>query len=88
MSKKRIVEVFSAGCSACQATIDLVNEIACGSCEISILDMNDAEVARRAKSLGIRQVPAVVVDGVLAACCANAGPTEEGLRAAGIGSAA
>ena len=31
---KRIVEVFSAGCSACQATIDLVNDIACGACEV------------------------------------------------------
>ena len=84
---KRNVEVFSAGCSACQETIDLVNDIACGACEVSILDMNDPQVARRAKDLGIRQVPAVVVDGTLAACCANAGPTEEGLRAAGVGRA-
>jgi glutaredoxin 3 len=54
---------------------------------VSILDMNDPQVARRANDLGIRQVPAVVVDGTLAACCASAGPTEEGLRAAGVGSA-
>lgn len=88
MTQKKNVEVFSAGCAACQETIDLVNQIACTSCEVSILDMQDPAVAQRAKALGIRQVPAVVVDGKLASCCASGGPTEEGLRAAGVGSAA
>ncbi len=83
---KRTVEVFSAGCAACQDTIDLVNRIACPSCEVSILDMHDAGVARRASRLGISRVPAVVVDGKLADCCAGTGPTEQGLRAAGVGS--
>lgn len=83
----RIVEVFSAGCSACSDTIDLVNQIACASCEVRVLDMNDASVAQRAKQLGITRVPAVVVDGQLADCCAGAGPTESGLRAAGVGRA-
>lgn len=84
---KRIVEVFSAGCAACQETIDLVNRVACPSCEVSVHDMQDAAVAKRAKALGITRVPAVAVDGKLAACCAGAGPTEAGLRAAGVGSA-
>jgi hypothetical protein len=39
----------------------------------------------RAKSLGIRSVPAVVIDGTLAACCAGRGPDEATLRAAGLG---
>jgi glutaredoxin len=85
MATQRKVEVFSAGCPACQETIDLVNSIACSSCEISVLDMNDAAVAARAKKLGIRSVPTVVIDGKLADCCARRGPDEATLRAAGLG---
>ena len=84
---KRTVEVFSAGCPACEDTINLVNDIACPSCEVSILDMNDAAVANRAKGLGIRSVPAVVIDGKLADCCTGRGPDEPTLRAAGVGQA-
>ncbi len=87
MATQRKVEVFSAGCPACQETIDLVNSIACSSCEISVLDMNDAAVAARAKTLGIRSVPTVVIDGKLADCCAGRGPDEATLRAAGVGQA-
>lgn len=87
MATQRKVEVFSAGCPACQETIDLVNSIACSSCEISVLDMNDAAVAARAKTLGIRSVPTVVIDGKLADCCEGRGPDEATLRAAGVGSA-
>ena len=83
---KRKVEIFSAGCPACEETIQLVSRIACPSCEISVLDMRDSSVAKRASMLGIRSVPAVVVDGQLAECCAARGPDEAGLRAAGIGS--
>jgi glutaredoxin 3 len=85
MSNRRTIEVFSAGCPACRETIDLVNRVACPSCEVSILDMNDAAVASRAKDLGIRSVPAVVIDGELAGCCAGRGPDEATLRAAGLG---
>jgi len=85
MKKKRAIEVFTAGCPACQETIDLVNRVACPSCDVSILDMNDAGVASRAKNLGIRSVPAVVIDGRLADCCAGRGPDEGTLRAAGLG---
>ncbi|MEE8352234.1 MAG: hypothetical protein V3R37_08625 [Rhodospirillales bacterium] len=63
----------------------MVNEIACLGCEVSVLDMLDADVAERAKSLGIQSVPAVAVNGVLASCCAGRGPDEAALRAAGIG---
>jgi len=47
--------------------------------------MHDRAVADRAKSLGIRSVPAVVVDGVLASCCTGRGPDEASLRATGVG---
>ena len=84
---KRKVEVFSAGCPACTEVVELVERIACPSCEVTVLDMSETRVSERAKRLGIRAVPAVVVDGELAACCRGAGPTEVALRAAGIGEA-
>ena len=85
MSNKRIVEVFSAGCPACEETIELVNRVACPSCEVIVLDMKDPNVASRAKNLGIRSVPAVVIDGKLADCCAGRGPDEATLRGGGLG---
>lgn len=85
MKTQRQVEIFSAGCPICQETINLVNQIACPSCKVSVLDMNDSAVAQRANELGIRSVPAVAIDGALAACCAGKGIYEDALRAAGIG---
>jgi glutaredoxin len=85
MAAKRKIEVFSAGCPVCEDTIALINRIACPSCELEILDLRDASVAKRARSLGIRSVPAVVVDGRLASCCQGRGPDEPSLKAAGIG---
>jgi len=82
---KRKIEIFSAGCPVCKETVELVKRLSCSSCEIAVLDMNDPTVATRANSLGIRSVPAVVVDGSLASCCAGRGPDEAALRAAGIG---
>lgn len=85
MSNKRQIEVFSAGCPACDDVIELVNSIAGPSCEVSVLDMRDASVAARAKRLGVRSVPAVAVDGKLADCCAGRGVDTDTLRAAGVG---
>ena len=85
MAAQRTIEIFSAGCPACADTVDLVNRIACPSCEVTVLDMKDPSVARRAKALGIRTVPAVVIDGTLADCCAGRGPAEATLRRAGVG---
>ena len=76
MTTKRKVEVFSAGCPVCQTAIDLVNRLACPSCEVSVLDMNDIHVAKRARELGVRSVPAVAINGQLAACCTSAGLDE------------
>lgn len=85
MATKRKVEVFSAGCPACQDVIGLVQRVACPSCDVTVLDMNDPQVAGRAKALGVRSVPAVVIDGELADCCTGRGPDEATLRAAGLG---
>lgn len=85
MPKTRTIEVFSAGCPTCVETIDLVNRVACPSCEVTIVDMHDPVVAKRAATLGIRSVPSVAIDGTLADCCAGRGPDEQLLRAAGLG---
>jgi glutaredoxin 3 len=81
----RTIEVFSAGCSVCTDTIEMVQRAACPSCEVTVLDMRLPAVARRAKDLGIRSVPAVVIDGKLADCCSGRGVDETTLRAAGLG---
>lgn len=85
MSTKRNVEIYSAGCPACEDAINLVNGIACGSCEVTVLDMQDNAVADRARTLGIKSVPAVVIDGKLADCCGNQRISEAALRREGIG---
>ncbi|MGH9580462.1 MAG: thioredoxin family protein [Terriglobales bacterium] len=85
MSAKRKIEIFSAGCTACEETIQLVNRVACPSCEVTVLDMKDKNVATRARALGVRSVPAVVIDGRLADCCTGRGPEEGTLRRAGLG---
>ena len=77
---QHIIEVFAAGCSACTDVIELVNRIAAPGSSISVLDMHDTDVAARAKSLGIRSVPSVVIDGKLAGCCAARGVDEAALR--------
>jgi hypothetical protein len=69
----------------CDEAVEMVRRISCPSCEVKVLDMRDPEVARRAKDLGIRSVPAVAIDGRLADCCRGRGPDEETLKAAGIG---
>jgi glutaredoxin len=86
-TKKRKIEVFTAGCPACEETIRLVNSIACPSCEVSVLDMKEGAVASRARKLGIRSVPAIVIDGKLASCCQGRGVDAGSLRAAGVGQA-
>jgi glutaredoxin len=85
MSTKRKIEIFSAGCPVCQEAIGTIKNNACASCAVIILDMNDPGVSSRAKSLGVKSVPAVVIDGKLADCCACRGPDIEALKAAGLG---
>jgi glutaredoxin 3 len=69
MSTKRRIEVFSAGCAACEETVAMVTRLTCPSCDVAVLDMHDPMVATRAKGYGVTRVPAVVVDGQLAGCC-------------------
>ncbi len=81
MVAKKKVEIFSAGCSACKETIEMVKRLA-SSHEVVVHDMNKSDIASKAKQYGVRSVPAVVIDGKLASCCAGRGPEEQVLRAA------
>jgi hypothetical protein len=51
---------------------------------VTVRDMGDPAVAARAAELGIGTLPAVVVDGMLAACCIGK-VSADTLRAAGVG---
>jgi hypothetical protein len=44
--------------------------------------MSKSDVATKAKGYGVRSVPAVVIDGKLASCCAGRGPEEHVLKLA------
>src|SRR5688500_14042938 len=73
VTQQHTIEVFSAGCAACDEVIDLVNRVAAPGSHVRVLDMRDAAVAASATALGIRSVPSVVIDGELASCCASRG---------------
>jgi len=85
MGAKRKIEVFSAGCPACDETVKLIRDNSCSSCDVTIHDVRAEVVQKRMKSLGIKSVPAVVIDGKLAECCSGRGPDLAQLKAAGLG---
>lgn len=82
----RNVEIFSAGCACCDEAINAVKAAACSSCNVHVRDMKDPNVAADAKRHGIKRVPAVVIDGKLADCCASGGIDLDVLRRMGLGS--
>ena len=47
--------------------------------------MQDESIADHARDLGIKSIPAVVIDGKVADCCAGRGVNADTLRAAGMG---
>lgn len=81
---KRQVEVFTAGCPVCDPAVQLVQELACPDCEVTVYDLRESGV-EKAQHYGIRRVPTVVVDGAIASCCQGGGVDREQLQAAGIG---
>ena len=82
---KRKVEIFSAGCPLCQTVVARIQWMACPCCDVTVLDTHDPRIADRARQLGVGRVPAVAVNGVPVACCADGEVNEQDWRAAGIG---
>lgn len=82
---KRLVEVFSAGCSVCEGTVKQVKDLACNNCEVVVYDLNKRCCEDKAKAYGIKSVPAVAIDGILVDCCKKNGVDIESLKLAGLG---
>lgn len=85
MREKRQVEVFTAGCVCCDEAVRVVQEIACPSCDVQVLDMHTEAAKERARQAGVKRVPAVAVNGRLAACCRQEGVDAGTLRRLGVG---
>ncbi len=87
---KRTVEVFTSGCPICESTVNLVESLACPSCEVIIYDLTkdpNKEIQHKATLYGIERIPAVAVDGKLLECCEMSSVSENILRQAGVGNA-
>lgn len=83
---KRKIEVFTAGCPVCEEQVELIKNISCSSCEVEVLNVNsDPKAFEKIKAYGIRSIPSVVIDGVLANCCSNRGIDLDVLKAMGLG---
>ena len=85
MSKTRKIEIFSAGCPLCTEAEEKVRKLACPSCDVTVLNMQDSDSLKRAKELDVQSVPAVAINGKLAGCCTGRGINEKALQDAGLG---
>jgi glutaredoxin 3 len=85
VKQKGRIEIFSAGCQTCKTSIETVRRLAADTHHVEVLDMHNKDVAARAEQYGVKSVPAVVIDGKLAGCCAGRGVDTAALRAAGVG---
>jgi hypothetical protein len=88
-SNKRKVEVFKTNCPSCDPVVDMVQSVACGSCDVTVYNVEDScdskECSTKVHEYGIKKFPAVAVDGKLLSCCEDVGLTRESLQNAGIG---
>lgn len=91
MATKRQVEVFVAGCPLCDEAVQLVQRMACPSCEVTVYDLREGcatdECRDKAKQYGVVRVPTVVVNGQIADCCRGRAVDEGAVRALGVGTA-
>jgi glutaredoxin 3 len=78
-TRKRVVEIFSAGCPCCTNFVAEIKKKIGPEFDVYVLDVRVSLVARRAKDLGVSAVPAVTIDGKLAAGSGR-GPDMEKLR--------
>lgn len=57
------IEVFTADCPLCKATLELIRKEACSECEVIERRCSGNECCEPAKGYNIKAVPTVVVDG-------------------------
>jgi glutaredoxin len=79
---KHKIEISSGGCKSCHDTIATVKKLAGSEHEVIVHDMQQEAIASRAAQHGVKSVPAVVIKGKLAGCCAGRGVEESVLREA------
>ena len=82
MTRRRKIEVFTAGCPCCTEAVELIEFLAGTEHDVEIRDMHDPAVAGTAADYGIRRVLAVVIDGRLADWYAERDLDEETLTRA------
>ncbi|GAE35581.1 glutaredoxin [Halalkalibacter akibai] len=86
---KRLIEVFTAGCSVYNGAVKQVKDLACDNCEVVVYDLNKGcdtnDCQDKAKAYGVKAVPAVAINGKLADCCKNNGIDIDSLKVAGLG---
>jgi hypothetical protein len=85
---KRKIEVFTAGCSICQPTVEMVKSMACQYCDVVVYNVADPvqkEALAKAQAYGVTVLPSVAVNGKLLPCCQDKGVCETELRKAGVG---
>jgi glutaredoxin 3 len=85
MARKRTVEVLTAGCTVCDEAAKIVRGLVCESCDLQVLDMRTKSAQTKARTYGVRRVPALVVDGQLADCCRQGGVDSGTLQRLGVG---
>ncbi|WOK07242.1 thioredoxin family protein [Imperialibacter roseus] len=86
---KRNVEIFTANCPVCDPVVQMVKELACDQCEITIYDLiklcDDKVCLSKLEEYQIKKVPAIAVNGKLLNCCQDQNISKEELIKAGIG---
>ena len=86
---KRQVEIFTANCPVCDPVVQMVKDLACEQCEITIYDLvkqcDDKAYLSKLEEYEIKKVPAIAVNGSLLSCSENHGVSKEELIKAGIG---
>ncbi|QED37165.1 glutaredoxin [Antarcticibacterium arcticum] len=88
---KRQVEIFTANCPVCDPVVKMVKDLACDNCELTTYDLvkqcDDKSCVSKINEYGIKNLPAIAVDGKLLDCCKGNAITKEKLINAGIGKA-
>lgn len=53
MSSTRTVEVFTASCPLCEDVVAQVREIACDSCDVQVVSLQEEAGSHRADEIGV-----------------------------------
>lgn len=83
--KSLYIEVFISDDPCCDETVAMIRRLADSRSEINVQDIKKADVVERAQALGIRSLPAIVINGKLVSCYAGNGQGEVLVQQAGMG---